>query len=161
MHTFYWGDWYRDTVLGPKRAEVISPARWALDRQMIYTSHHDAPVALPNSIMILSSQVTRRTRSGEILGPDQCVPPLEAVKSLTINGAIQYSEQDRKGSIEVGKLADLVILSASPLAVPPEDIKNITVTETIKQGTTVYPNGSKALSSGLLAPASYLWHGCC
>ncbi len=80
MHTFYWGDWYYDTVLGPPRATVISPARWALDRQMIYTSHHDAPVALPNSIAILSSQVTRLTRSGRILGPGQRVSPLDAVR---------------------------------------------------------------------------------
>lgn len=72
MHTYYWGDWYRKTVLGPERAVTISPARWAVDRGMAYTSHHDAPVALPNSIAILSSQVTRVTRtSGSVLGPDQ------------------------------------------------------------------------------------------
>ncbi len=47
MHTYYWGDWYRKTVLGPERAATISPARWALDRQMIYTSHHDAPWPCP------------------------------------------------------------------------------------------------------------------
>lgn len=165
MHTFYWGDWYRDTVLGMPRAETISPARWALDRQMIYTSHHDAPVALPNSIAILSSQVTRITRSGYILGPGQRVAALDAVKSITINAACQYFEQDRKGSIEAGKLADLVILSASPLTIPPEEIKNITVTETIKQGTTVYPAASEGPRQGPRqgprAPARYLWHGHC
>ncbi len=161
MHTFYWGDWYHNTVLGPRRAAVISPAGWALDREMIYTSHHDAPVALPNSIAILSSQVTRMTRSGRTLGPEQRVPALDAVKSITINAAYQYFEQDRKGSIEVGKLADLVILSANPLTIPPEQIKNITVTETIKQGTTIYPGRSGASSSGPAAPVSYLWHGCC
>lgn len=159
MHTFYWGDWYRDTVLGPRRAASISPARWALDRQMIYTSHHDAPVALPNSIAILSSQVTRVTRGGRVLGPGQRVGALDAVKSITINAAYQYFEQDRKGSIEVGKLADLVILSSSPLTVPPGEIKNITVIETIKQGTTVYPAVTGARSRGPRAPAGYLWHG--
>ncbi len=162
MHTFYWGDWYHETVLGPARAAVISPARWALDRQLTYTSHHDAPVALPNSIAILSSQVTRLTRTGRILGPAQRVSPLDAVKAITLNAAWQYSEQDRKGSIETGKLADLVILSANPLTVPPQEISDITVVETIKQGVTIYPAGKAAPPPpGTGAPASYLWHGHC
>ncbi|MFF5212999.1 amidohydrolase [Streptosporangium sp. NPDC000396] len=140
MHTFYWGDWYRETVLGEKRAENISPAKWALDRQMIYTSHHDAPVALPNSFRVLASQVTRITRSGRhILGPEQRVSALDAVKSITINAAYQYFEESAKGSIQVGKLADLVILSSNPLTIPPEEIKDITVTETIKAGKRIHP----------------------
>ncbi|MFE3110323.1 amidohydrolase [Kitasatospora indigofera] len=138
MHTYYWGDWYRKTVLGPERAQDISPARWALDRKMIYTSHHDAPVALPNSIAILASQVTRVTRSGYVLGEHQRVSARDAVKSLTINAAHQYFEQRDKGSIEVGKLADLVVLSDNPLTVPAMKIKDITVEETIKAGTTVH-----------------------
>ncbi|WP_327063566.1 amidohydrolase [Kitasatospora purpeofusca] len=139
MHTYYWGDWYRETVLGEKRAQDISPARWALDRGLRYTSHHDAPVALPNSIAVLSSQVTRRTRGGHLLGPDQRVSALEAVRAITVNAAHQYGEQDRKGSIEVGKLADLVVLSENPLTVDPERIRDIEVIETIKAGTTVHP----------------------
>ena len=140
MHTYYWGDWYYDTVLGPSRAVDISPAQWALHRGMAYTSHHDAPVALPNSIAILSSQVTRVTRaSGRVLGEAQRVSALDAVKSITINAARQYYEEDTKGSIEIGKLADLVILSHDPLKVAPEDLKDITIRETIKKGKTVYP----------------------
>jgi predicted amidohydrolase YtcJ len=140
MHTYYWGDWYYDTVLGPSRAVDISPAQWALHRGMAYTSHHDAPVALPNSIAILSSQVTRVTRaSGRVLGETQRVSALDAVKSITINAARQYYEEDTKGSIEIGKLADLVILSHDPLKVAPEDLKDITIRETIKKGKTVYP----------------------
>ncbi|MGW2540943.1 amidohydrolase [Kitasatospora sp. NPDC001574] len=139
MHTYYWGDWYRSVVLGEERAEAISPARWALDRGLRYTSHHDAPVALPNSIAVLSSQVTRRTRTGAVLGPQHRVSPLDAVRAITLNAAHQYGEQDRKGSIEVGKLADLVVLSANPLTVDPEEIRDIEVVETIKAGATVHP----------------------
>ncbi|MEZ0092217.1 amidohydrolase [Streptacidiphilus sp. EB129] len=164
MHTFYWGDWYRKVVLGPERAENISPARWALDQGLIYTSHHDAPVALPNSIAILAGQVTRRTRTDHaVLGPEQRVSALDAVKSITINAAHQYFEQDRKGSIEPGKLADLVILSANPLTVPPEDIRILTVMETIKEGTAVFPAHSAAdpTSSASVAPADFPSHcGC-
>ncbi|MFE4512797.1 amidohydrolase [Kitasatospora sp. NPDC056783] len=165
MHTFYWGDWYRKTVLGEERAATISPARWAVDRQMVYTSHHDAPVALPDSIAILSSQVTRRTRTDRVvLGPEQRVSALDAVKSITIHAAHQYFEQDRKGSIEVGKLADLVILSANPLTVPPEEIRDIEVAETIKRGTTIHSAAGAATDdtgTGLEVPTDYQWHGCC
>ncbi|GAA2148039.1 amidohydrolase [Kitasatospora kazusensis] len=143
MHTYYWGDWYRETVLGKARAAEISPARWALDRGLVYTSHHDAPVALPNSIAILSSQVTRVTRSGHVLGRHQRVSALDALKSLTINAAHQYFEQDDKGSIEVGKLADLVVLSDNPLLVPSKAIKDLTVEETVKAGVTVYDAASE------------------
>ena len=138
MHTFYWGDWHRDSVLGPERAAGISPARSALDRGMIYTQHHDAPVALPSSIAILATQVNRTTRSGSVLGPDQRVSTLDALRSITINAAYQYFEEDRKGSIEVGKLADLVILSANPLKMAPEELWGLEVFETIKEGETVY-----------------------
>ncbi|WP_081937856.1 amidohydrolase [Streptosporangium roseum] len=139
MHTYYWGDWYLDTVLGSERAENISPAQWALARGMRYTSHHDAPVALPNSIAILASQITRVTRSGAVLGPRQRVSRMDAVRSITLNAAYQYFEEDSKGSIEVGKLADLVILSANPVTIAADEIRNIEVVETIKAGRTVHP----------------------
>ena len=138
MHTFYWGDWHRESVLGPERASVISPARSALDRDMIYTQHHDAPVALPSSIAILASQVNRTTRSGVVLGPEQRVSTFDALRSITINAAYQYFEEDRKGSIEAGKLADLVILSANPLEIEPEELWGLEVLETIKEGKTIF-----------------------
>jgi len=138
MHTFYWGDWHRDSVLGPERAARISPARSALQRGMIYTQHHDAPVALPSSIVILASQVNRTTRTGEVLGPEQRVSAFEALRSITINAAYQYFEEERKGSIEAGKLADFVILSADPTQIPPEELWNLEVLETIKEGEPVF-----------------------
>jgi predicted amidohydrolase YtcJ len=138
MHTFYWGDWHRDSVLGPERAAFISPAKAALDRGMIYTQHHDAPVALPNSIAILATQVNRTTRSGKVLGPDQRVSAWDALRSITVNAAYQYFEEDRKGTIEEGKLADFVILDRNPLEVEPETLFDLRVLETIKEGETVY-----------------------
>jgi predicted amidohydrolase YtcJ len=138
MHTFYWGDWHRESVLGPERAAFISPAKAALDRGLIFTQHHDAPVALPSSIMILATQVNRTTRSGKVLGPDQRVSVMDAIRSTTIHAAYQYFEEDRKGSIEPDKLADFVILDANPLEIPPEALFNLEVVETIKEGKTVY-----------------------
>jgi predicted amidohydrolase YtcJ len=138
MHTFYWGDWHRDSVLGPVRAENISPTGWAYRRGMRFTSHHDAPVANPDSIRVLSATVTRRTRSGDILGAHQRVSPEVALKAMTLWAAWQHYEEDRKGSIEVGKLADFVVLSENPVTIPPEQLASLQVIETIKEGTTVY-----------------------
>lgn len=138
MHCFYWGDWHRDAVLGPERAERISPARSALARGMIFTQHHDSPVALPNAIRILSSVVTRRTRSGDILGAGQRIPVEAALKSITLWGAYQHYEEANRGSIEVGKLADFVVLDRDPTAIPIEELAGLKVLETIKEGRTIY-----------------------
>lgn len=138
MHCFYWGDWHRDSVLGASRAERISPARSAMRRGMIFSQHHDAPVAMPSAIRILSSVVTRRTRSGDILGADQCIPVDAAIKSLTLWAAYQHYEEANRGSIEVGKLADFVVLDKNPHSIPIEELTNLKVLQTIKEGKAIY-----------------------
>ena len=138
MHTFYWGDWHRDHTVGPGLADNITPTGWYLKRGAMFTSHHDAPVALPDSMRILDATVTRRTRSGDILGPNQRVPVDAGLKALSLWAAHQIFEEDRKGSIEKGKLADFVILTEDPAAVDPETLDQIVVAETIKEGVTVY-----------------------
>ena len=146
MHTFYWGDWHRESVLGPERAENISPTGWVLERGMRFSSHHDAPVALPNSMRVLSATVTRTSRSGRVLGPEHKVPVATALKALTIWPAWQHFEEHSKGTIEVGKLADFVILSDNPLTVPPEKLADIEVVETIKEGVSIYRRPSEGSS---------------
>ena len=138
MHTFYWGDWHRDHTVGPINGEKFSPTGWVRQRGMMFGSHHDAPVALPNSMRVLDATVTRRTRSGDILGPAQRVDVLTALKAMTIWPAYQHFEEDDKGSIEVGKLADFVILSADPTAIDPEDLDTLEVKVTIKDDAVIY-----------------------
>ncbi len=137
MHTFYWGDWY-DEIVGPDQAQRISPMRSALDRGLRVTSHSDAPVALPNLMRVMAATVNRTSRSGQVMGAGERLTPAEALKAITLWGAYQHFEEDRKGSIEVGKLADLVVLSANPLTVDPTTIGDIVVLETIKEGQSVY-----------------------
>ena len=134
MHTFYWGDFHRDSVLGPRRAETISPCHSAVRRGMRFTTHHDAPVANPDSMRVLSATVTRRTRSGDILGPDECVPVDIALKAMTLWAACQHYEDDRKGSLAVGKLADLALLDANPMTIDPDRLAGIKVQSTWKEG---------------------------
>ncbi|WP_251976690.1 amidohydrolase [Salinicola avicenniae] len=138
MHTFYWGDWHREHTVGPVNAENISPTGWVRERGMRFGSHHDAPVALPDSMRILDATVTRRTRSGDILGPSQRVDVMTALKAMTIWPAWQQFEEAEKGSLEPGKIADFVILSDNPTAVDPETLDQLQVLTTIKNGTVIY-----------------------
>lgn len=137
-HTFYWGDWHRDSVFGVERASRISPLQTTVDRGMVFTTHNDTPIVPPDMLRLVWASVNRVTRSGVVLGPDQRISPLQALRSVTINAAYQYFEEASKGSLEVGKIADLVILSANPTKVDPMDIVDIEVLETIKNGQTIY-----------------------
>ena len=138
MHTFYWGDWHHDSVLGPERAENISPAGWVLAQGMRFTSHHDAPVAFPSSIRVLDATVNRTTRTGKVLGAEHRVDPTTALKSMTLWAAYQHFEEDRKGSIEAGKLADFVVLSDNPVTMPRNQLSTLKVLQTIKEDKSVY-----------------------
>ena len=138
MHTFYWGDWHKESVLGEPRADYISPCRDVIDAGLTITSHHDAPVTFPNSMRVLDATVNRVTRSGKILGPDQKITPYEGLKTLTDWAAYQYFEEDRKGTLSKGKLADFVILDKNPLKIDPMQIHDIKILKSIKEGKTVY-----------------------
>jgi predicted amidohydrolase YtcJ len=138
MHTFYWGDWHVESVLGEPRADYISPCRDVIDAGLKITSHHDAPVTFPNSIRVLDATVNRVTRTGKVLGPDQRISAYEGLKTLTDWAAYQYFEENSKGTITKGKLADFVILDKNPLKINPLEINTIEVLESIKEGKTVF-----------------------
>lgn len=137
-HIYFWGDYHYESVLGPERANRISPAKSALDRGINFTLHQDSPVKMPNQLLALHNAVNRKTISGRVLGEDQRISAIDALKAITINGAYQYFEEDIKGSIEEGKLADFVVLDKNPLKVDSSAIKDIQVLETIKEGNTVF-----------------------
>ena len=137
-HVHYWGDRHREVFLGPERAARINPMRSALDRGIPITLHHDSPVTPPDILTAVWSAVNRVTSGGRELGPEQRMTPREAVRAVTIDAARQLFEEERKGSIEVGKLADLVLLAANPLTADPMRIREIVVEETVKEGETVY-----------------------
>ena len=139
-HTFYWGDWHRDSVFGVDRAMRISPTRSTLDRKMPFTVHNDAPVVPPDMIRLLWSTTNRITRSGKILGPEQKISTYSALEAMTINAAYQHFEDSIKGTIEVGKLADLVVLSEDPLSMPADELLKLKVIATYSHGKEIFKN---------------------
>ena len=142
MHTFYWGDWHRQHTVGPVNADHISPTGWVRTRGMMFGTHHDAPVAFPDSMRVLDATVTRRSRSGDILGPAHRVDVMTALKAMTLWPAWQHFEEDQKGSVEVGKLADFVVLSGDPTAIEPERLDTLRVSMTVKEDRVVWDAGN-------------------
>lgn len=136
-HTYYWGDVHLKN-LGEERGRRISPAKSAFDRGLIVNFHQDSPVVKPLMLHTVWCAVNRITRNGVLIGPEERVSVYDALKAVTINAAYAYFEEDIKGTLEKGKLADLVILDENPLKVDPYAIKDIQVLETIKEGVTLY-----------------------
>jgi len=115
--------------------------RDAIDQGLKPTNHTDFVVAPLDQMFMLWSAVNRVSRGGAVIGADQRVTPMEGLKAMTIWAARQYREDDIKGSLEPGKLADLVILDKNPLKVEKKAIKDIKVVETLKEGKTIYKRG--------------------
>ena len=139
-HTFFFGDTHVANR-GKAQASFISPMKSALAAGLRPTNHTDAFVTPIDQMMTVWTAVTRKLRSGEVLGPDERITPYQALQAITTSAAYQYREEASKGSIEVGKRADLVVLTADPTKVEPDAIRDIKVVETIKDGATIYTAG--------------------
>lgn len=142
-------------TVGPVNSENISPTGWVVERGMIFGSHHDAPVAFSDRMRIFDATLTRRSQSGDILGPHQRVDVMTALKALTIWPAWQHFEEDDKGTIEEGKLADFVLLSADPTSVDPETLDELRVMATIKEDEVIYVVEEGVQKGELIRPDFY------
>ena len=137
VHAFFWGDVHVEN-LGRDRAYFLSPMASAIAKGLHCSNHNDFSVTPVEPMRMVYTAVERLSRKGEVIGPDERVSPWQALKALTIEAAWQIREEGQKGTIEAGKLADLVILDADPTAVPSADILKIAVVETFKEGKSVY-----------------------
>lgn len=137
LHTYYFSAAHLANR-GKEQTMYISPMRDAIDAGLHPTNHTDAVVVPLDQMFMLWSAVNRVSRDGQVIGADQRVTPLEGLKAMTIWVAEQYGEQESKGSLTTGKLADLVILDRNPIKVDPMSIKDIKVVETFKEGASVY-----------------------
>lgn len=146
---YYWGDWFSHIVLGPERAERINPLASAAKRGMCFTMHQDCPVGPPNVMLMLDTAVNRLTRTGKPLGKEYAVDIMTALKAVTINAAYQCFDEKIKGSLEVGKYGDMVVLNKNILEIPSETIHEVKVLATIKEGELIYQDDDLECVQGM------------
>ncbi len=135
-HTYFWGDRHENIFLGTNRASTISPLRSATDQGLTYTIHLDSPVVPMEPMMMVWNATQRTTASGTVLGAQERITALQALRATTIDAAWQIHKEETLGSIEVGKLADFTILDQNPLT--SETIRDIQVVKTIVGGVTLF-----------------------
>ena len=124
---------------GQERAAITLASRTFLRNGLPFTFSHDAPVSpVPSILALVDAGVNRISASGQVVGPEETIPPYHALRAVTAMAAYQLKEEASKGTLEAGKLADLVILEKNPLKVESTTIKDIVVLETIKEGKTVF-----------------------
>ncbi|MGA8054302.1 MAG: amidohydrolase [Burkholderiales bacterium] len=136
-HAFFWGTTHVKN-LGKERAFFLSPMASSVNKGLRCSNHTDFSVTPMEPMRVMWTAVARKSREGEIIGPDERVDRWQSLKALTTEAAWQIREEDQKGTIEAGKLADLVILDGNPLTVDEDKIVDIKVVETFKEGNTVY-----------------------
>lgn len=137
-HNYYFADFHNSTTLGPARTAKLNAMGTAIRRGFSTTFHHDSPVHPIDQLMLVWIAANRESRSGVVYGEDERITVYQALKAATIEGAWQFHEDEHKGTLEVGKLADMVILNRNPLKVERQTLRNIEVRETIKEGITVF-----------------------
>ncbi|MGE2724523.1 amidohydrolase [Mycolicibacterium pulveris] len=137
-HIHYWGDVIVDGLFGPEHGNRWMPCGSAVATGMRISLHNDPPVTPEEPLRNISVAVTRTAPSGRALGPEEALTVEQAIRAQTIDAAYQLFADDAVGSLEVGKYADLVVLSGDPRAVPPESIADLEVRATFLAGTQVY-----------------------
>ena len=141
-HAYFWGDVHVQN-LGYQRADFLSPIATADKMGLKYTNHSDDTVTPVDPLFTVWSAVNRTSRSGKIIGANERATPYQALKAITTNAAYEYYEENSKGTLTKGKLADLVILDANPLTVNADKLKDIHVVTTIKEGKIIYQRPTK------------------
>lgn len=136
-HTYYWADIHR-TNFPAETVDFISPLKSAAALGLHTSNHSDYSVTPLDTRLMLWSSMARRSISGVVSGPDERLGAYQALQALTTGPAWQIFEEDRKGRIKAGLLADFVILDRNPLDTPTDDIKSIKVLETIKEGRSMW-----------------------
>ena len=141
-HAYFWGDVHVQN-LGKKRADFLSPIATADKMGLKYTNHSDDTVTPVDPLFTVWSAVYRTSRSGKIIGANERATLYQALKAITTNAAYEYYEENSKGTLTKGKLADLVILDANLLTVNADKLKDIHVVTTIKEGKIIYQRPTK------------------
>lgn len=140
-----YGDGYMKSY--GERVNHMYPVRDFIDKGIIAAGGSDSPVTSFNPLLGIHGAVNRKSSTGQIVGGNQRIGVLEAIKLFTWNGAYASFEENIKGSIEIGKLADLVVLNGAILDVPTDQIKDMQVDYTIIGGKVVFQKESNNILS--------------
>jgi predicted amidohydrolase YtcJ len=133
-HVYYFGDKHVETLLGPERAASVDPCGSAHRIGVPMAVHSDSPVTTLAPLFTAGVAVNRRTESGKILGPGECIPVMDALRAITLGAAWTLKMENEIGSIETGKYADFAILAENPLDVDPAIFGDIKVLGTVSGG---------------------------
>lgn len=147
FHSYMWEHGNKLVAYGPKRLALVHPYRTAIDQGVRVAGHSDSPVSAADPLLRIQDMVTRQGSDGREYGPNQRVSVDEAIRVWTLDGAYTTFEENVKGSIAPGKLADFVVLRADPRKVPMLQIKDIVIDSTWVGGESVFtaPPGKQAL----------------
>jgi predicted amidohydrolase YtcJ len=133
-YIYYFGEAMRDEIIGPERANILMPIAAANNAGLRSSLHNDSPMFPADPFKLMRTAITRRTRKGDTIGEDQAITIDEAIKAVTIDAAYQLFLEDKVGSLEVGKLADMVVLSKNPKKIDPLQLDEIQIIETYRDG---------------------------
>ncbi|PWJ25035.1 hypothetical protein ATK17_1147 [Branchiibius hedensis] len=145
----YWGDLLDGKMFASEVGSQWQRARDAFDAGLKVSFHNDGSVSPPMPLRSVQSMVTRRTVSGQLHGAEQAISVDEGLRAITINAAYSLRHEDQVGSIEVGKLADFVLLGADPYAVPVDTIEKIEVLGTWVGGSPIDMDEFASAGEGL------------
>ncbi|HEX4219192.1 MAG TPA: amidohydrolase [Acidimicrobiales bacterium] len=136
-HLYYWGDFHARRTLGPDRVRHMNPLAGAQRHGVRFSLHSDSWVTPIDPLHMVWTAAARKTSSGAVLGPDECITVTDALRAVTADAAFLLREETEKGSIEVGKLADLVVLSEEPSDDDVDALLGIEVVATVLAGRVV------------------------
>jgi predicted amidohydrolase YtcJ len=140
-HVYFWGRTLRDVVLGPERADLLDPVRSAFAAGLRPSYHSDHSVSPLGALRHVQTVTTRKMRDGgEVLNPNERIDVVTALRGVTSDAAWQIHADDRVGSLRVGSAADIAVLSDDPRHVEAETIADISIVETLVDGTRVWTN---------------------
>ena len=136
---FFWefGDGYIHNY-GRARADTMFPVKSLIVAGVPVAGSSDAPVTHYAPLLGIEQALTRKTMAGDVCGPDERVDLTTAIRMHTIHGAFASFEEGFKGSLDVGKAADLVVLTEDLSRVPVERIRDVGVVMTVVGGEVVY-----------------------
>lgn len=137
-HLYYYGTALKNSIIGARRAEVMLPLNSVQKTGSPFSLHADLPMYPEVPMSLLATAVNRKTRGGEVIGPDERIEIYAGLSALTTHAAWQLHMADKIGSIEVGKFADLVVLDRNPFKTLPEQLRDVKAEATYVHGRLIY-----------------------